>query len=775
MNPSNFDDLSHLSLLELFRVEAENQTAILTSGLLDLERGSASAQTYEMLMRAAHSLKGAARIVNLQAVVRVAHALEDCFVAFQQGTVELRRTHIDLLFRGLDLLAHLTKLTEDNFPHWEARHGASIKHFLEAVTALPRRTNLLASSQGETSGTVQPVAAQLLPKTQRKSTNSPAASAPLEPREPMPQAIAARVPETPERVVRLAADNLNRLLGLAGESLVESRWLDPFTESLQQLKGRQAGLTQHLTALRQALSRGRPSEDAENLLNDLSRQLVDCQQLLSDRLQELDLFERRSAHLSHRLYLEVLRTRMRPFSDGVRRFPRMIRDLARTLDKDVKLEIFGESTQVDREILERLETPLAHLLRNAVDHGCEPSGVRERAGKPLENTLRLEARHSAGMLLVTVQDDGAGVSLERVRQAIVQEKLSTPAVAEKLSESELLEYLFLPGFTLKETVTEISGRGVGLDVVQNLVKSLRGTIRFGNQPGRGFRVQLQLPLTLSVLRALLVEIGGEPYAIPLAQIVQTVKLPREQLLALEGRSHFFFAGQPVGLLCARRILESTEAPSPDHELSIVVLGDRNTRCGLVVDQFLGERELVVQPLDPRLGKIQDVSSAALMEDGAPILILDVDDLLRSDVYPVLDELSDRTRVALPPKRPKRVLAVDDSLSVRELERKIITNRGYLADVAIDGVDGWNAVRSGQYDLVITDVDMPRMDGIELAARIKQDPQFKSLPVMILSYKDGEEDRRRGLEAGADYYLTKGSFKDETLLQAVVDLIGEPGT
>src|SRR5678815_4674322 len=203
-----------------------------------------------------------------------------------------------------------------------------------------------------------------------------------------------------------------------------------------------------------------------------------------------------------------------------------VRDLARSLGKEVRLEIVGENTQVDRDILDRLETPLAHLLRNAVDHGCETAEMRQSAGKPAEAVIRLEARHSAGMLQVTVTDDGAGLDPQRLRQTIVQKKLTMSTVAEQLSEPELLEFLFLPGFTLKETVTEISGRGVGLDVVQNMVKNVRGSIRVATQPGRGMRFQLHLPLTLSVLRTLLVDVGGEPYAIPLSQIIRTLKLPR---------------------------------------------------------------------------------------------------------------------------------------------------------------------------------------------------------------------------------------------------------
>jgi two-component system sensor histidine kinase and response regulator WspE len=453
----------------------------------------------------------------------------------------------------------------------------------------------------------------------------------------------------------------------------------------------------------------------------------------------------------------------------------MVRDLARALGKEVRFEIAGEATQVDRDILERLETPLAHLLRNAVDHGCESATDRENASKSSEAVIRLEAHHSAGMLVVTVSDDGRGIDPKNLRQLIIEKKLISPAAAEKLGETELLDFLFLPGVTMTNAVTEISGRGVGLDVVQNMVKSVRGTVRVNTQSGRGTRFQLQLPLTMSVLRALLVQVGGEPYALPLSRISRTLKLPREKIQVLEGRHYFTLGDQQIGLLTAHQLLDCEPQP-PGNELSVVVLGDRNTRYGLIVDRFLGERELVVQPLDPRLGKVKDLNAGALMEDGSPVLILDVEDMLDSIDRLISNGLLAkvaRDPLELAARKRKRILAVDDSLTVRELERKLLAGCGYLADVAVDGLDGWNAVRTGQYDLVITDVDMPRMDGIELVTLIKKDPTLKSVPVMIVSYKDREEDRLRGLEAGADYYLTKGSFHDETLLHAVVDLIGQP--
>jgi two-component system, chemotaxis family, sensor histidine kinase and response regulator WspE len=762
----NPEDLSNLSMLELFQVEAENQAAILSNGLLELERNPGATRLLEALMRAAHSLKGAARIVNIEVAVQVAHAMEDCFVAAQNGVIQLRHAGIDLLFQGVDLLLNISKCSEPEIAQWEAEHAAGIKAFLAALSELMMnraakdpRPEFPAETAATETPTVEPGI---------ESANAGA-------NEDLRAATLSKVAPTPSPVLRLTADNLNRLLGLAGESLVESRWLHPFADSMRRLKRLQSDVMESLEGLRDSMEPGRFSEPAEERMDQAMDRLMECRQFLSDRLVDLEMFDRRSANLSHRLYREVLDCRMRPFGDAVRRFPRMVRDLARSLGKEARLEIVGENTQVDRDILEKLEAPLAHLLRNAVDHGCETPGERQCAGKGVEGVIRLEARHSAGMLLVIVADDGPGLDPEKLRESIIEKKLTTRGVAEKLSETELLDFLLLPGFTMKQAVTEISGRGVGLDVVQNVVKSVRGTIRILTHSGRGMRLQLQLPLTLSVLRTMLVEVGGEPYAIPLAQINRALRLPQSKINVLEGRPYFNFGEEQIGLLAAHQVLGFQRPDTFDSNLSVVVLGDRTTRYGLVVDRLLGERELVVQALDPRLGKVKDISAGALMEDGSPVLIVDVEDLLRSIEKLVVEgglNSVQQQAIEVETRRGKRILAIDDSLTVRELERKLLTSRGYTAEVAVDGMDGWNAVRTGNYDLVITDVDMPRMDGIELATLIKNDPVLKSIPVMIVSYKDREEDRLRGLEAGADYYLTKGSFHDETLLQAVIDLIGE---
>jgi two-component system sensor histidine kinase and response regulator WspE len=749
------DNLEDMSMVELFRMEAESQLAVLTDGLLSLEQGDAD--KLEAMMRAAHSLKGAGRIVNIGAAVTVSHALEDCFVAAQRNELTLTGAHIDQLLHGVDILTRIAKSTDAELPAWETEKLPEIEQFV-ALLKQVRENGAPAPVAESAAAPAAPVAA------------APAAAEPA----PKPRTEAQKAERAEARALRVTAENLNRLLGLAGESLVESRWLRPFGASVARLKRHHYDLSQSLDQLRDRIAAGEGADRLKESLAETQRHLAQCREFLAGRLGELDTYDRRSTNLAQRLYGEALAVRMRPFGDGVAGFPRMVRDVSRQLGKDVRLEIVGEGTQVDRDVLDKLEAPLGHLLRNAVDHGIESAAVRSAAGKPPVGVITLEARHRAGVLLVSVSDDGRGADPEAIRAAVVRKKLVAADMAPRLSETELLEFLFLPSFTLKETVTEISGRGVGLDVVQSMVKAVRGTVRVSSAPGRGMRFQLQLPLTLSVVRALLVEVAGEPYAIPLGFIARTVRVPESDLSSTEGRQHFAFEGRRVGLVTAHQVLGRDGAPRGDT-LAVVVVGDGEHRYGVCVDEFLGERELVVQPLDPRLGKVKDIAAGALMEDGSPVLIIDVEDLVRSVEKIAASGTLGAVHAAATAQSAaarKRVLVVDDSLTVRELERKLLEARGYAVEIAVDGMDGWNAVRTGTFAIVITDVDMPRLDGIELTKLIKQDPKLRDLPVMIVSYKDREEDRRRGLEAGADYYLTKGSFHDETMLNAVRDLIGD---
>jgi len=757
---SSDDDLSHLSLLELFREEANAQARVLSDGLLALEREPDDPAQLEACMRAAHSLKGAARIVGLQAGVDVAHAMEDSFVSAQSGHLVLDARYIDELLRGVDLLVRLggdagvQRAEVEGFVDTLKREVAGEPAPLR-TTALA--TNILLHAVVEPPlQVVAPAVDEGLP-------------------EPPQRPAGARFAKDADRVLRVTAEHLNRLLSLSGEVLVESRWLKPFAESMLRMKRIQRDASRSLDVLQDALTDGGLDQRAHGALNEVRQLMAQCHRMLDDRLSELENFDRRCTNLAQQMYDEALGCRMRSFVDGTAGYARMVRDVGRSLGKQVRLDIVGETTQVDRDILELLDAPLGHLLRNAVDHGIEPPGVRMALGKPAEGVITLDARHSAGVLQISIADDGAGIDLDAVRAAVVRRGLASTATSERLSDAELVEFLMLPGFSMREQVTDVSGRGVGLDVVQNMIRQVRGSTRITHEPGQGTRFALHLPLTLSVIRSLLVDLDGEPYAFPLAAVTRTLELRTDQIELLEGHQHFAFEGRQIGLVTAHQILGTRDDQPEGDALSVVVIGNEHGAYGLVVDRFVGERMLVVQPLDARLGKIKDVSAGALMENGDPVLIVDVDDLISSVEKLVAGGQLDKVRrggVAGAAVKRKRVLVVDDSLTVRELERKLLMTRGYDVTIAIDGMDGWNTLRAEPYDLLVTDVDMPRMDGIELVTLVKRDPNLKALPVLIVSYKERAEDRQRGLDAGADYYLAKGSFHDQALLDAVRDLIGE---
>ncbi|AZF04062.1 hybrid sensor histidine kinase/response regulator [Pseudomonas sp. R5-89-07] len=750
------DQMRDASLLELFSLEADAQTQVLSAGLLALERNPTQADQLEACMRAAHSLKGAARIVGVDAGVSVAHVMEDCLVSAQEGRLCLQPEHIDALLQGTDLLMRIA--TPGN------NVGAAD---IQAYVALMER--LLDPSQ--------PTAMVAL-----KAEPAPAPvveALPPEP-EPAPAVMSEpprqgkRMTEGGERVLRVTAERLNSLLDLSSKSLVETQRLKPYLASMQRLKRIQSNSLRALDVLEGHLKVVDLNLEAQEALADTRRLLSEAQALLAEKNAELDEYGWQAGQRAQVLYDTALACRMRPFADVLAGQVRMVRDLGRSLGKQVRLEIEGEKTQVDRDVLEKLEAPLTHLLRNAVDHGIEMPEQRLLAGKPAEGLIRLRASHQAGLLVLELSDDGNGVDLERLRGTIVDRHLSPVETALRLSEEELLTFLFLPGFSLRDKVTEVSGRGVGLDAVQHMVRQLRGAVVLEQTAGQGSRFHLEVPLTLSVVRSLVVEVGEEAYAFPLAHIERMCDLAPEDIVQLEGRQHFWHEGRHVGLVAASQLLQRPPGQTPSDTLKVVVIRERDAVYGIAVERFVGERTLVVLPLDDRLGKVQDISAGALLDDGSVVLIVDVEDMLRSVDKLLntgrLERIARRSQQATEAPR-KRVLVVDDSLTVRELQRKLLLNRGYEVAVAVDGMDGWNALRSEDFDLLITDIDMPRMDGIELVTLLRRDSRLQSLPVMVVSYKDREEDRRRGLDAGADYYLAKASFHDDALLDAVVELIG----
>lgn len=736
-------DTIDADMFALFCTESQNSLDTINNNLLTLEEDNKDTGILEAMMRSAHSIKGAARMVGIGGVVKIAHAMEDVFVAAQNMQITLNRGSIDLLFICTDLLQQIENISSTDVAQWTDTNTSNL---ITCIHELERVHN------GEEITTVENIII--------KETKSPDTTLQS---------------NTADNMVRVSTERINKLVGLAGELTVSTNWIHGYSDSLLTLKRKHNDILDQIDRLRSIIEDSKHSELENKLITSIQHKAEEYRENITDHIMSLDNFDRRSSNLTSQINHEIVSSRMRPFSDSTQGYKRMVRDISHSLNKKVLLEIEGENTLVDRDILEKLDAPLNHMIRNAIDHGIETPEERIQKGKTDTGTIKLSASHQSGRLRVQVKDDGRGVDIENLRDKILNKKLVNQNMAENLSKSELLDFLFLPSFSTRSEVTELSGRGVGLDVVHSALQDVRGKLHADTELDQGMEINMELPLTLSIIRSLLVDINNELYAFPLAKIQSLITINKQDISIFEDKQYITVDNKHIGLIHCAQILGLQNSLSNDNEIPIIIIGDWNMSYGLVVDNIIGERGLALRTLNKKLGKIKDISSAAITDDGEPVLVFDVDDLQQSiqdiisgkDLYKVgIDNNQDITT-------QKHVLVVDDSLTVREIEKKLLESRGYLVDVAIDGVDGWNIVRSGKYDLVISDIDMPRMNGIEFITMIKNDAALRSIPVMMVSYKDRPEDKQKGLEAGADYYLTKGSFHDDTLLDAVIDLIGEP--
>lgn len=745
------------SMLEMFRGEVESHGPIIADCLLILEEDPGSDVVLEKLMRAAHSTKGAARLVGVDVIVRIAHVMEDVFVAAQNKKLILNEDIVDLLLSANDQILAIAALPETSIASWAGDNEATLKPLLAALNGVLNGDEKCVDE-----------ALTVAPLKSVKNSSPPASF--------NDEKIPAETVASESRVLKVTADRWDSMMGLAGEIKVESSWLVPYLNNMMVMRKKQQEMSSLIESVREFVVSEIDNQELTERVSQVHSKAVEFRNIIADQMNDLDQHERRISNLTERLHRQALSTRMRPFSDGVHGFQRMIRDIARSLKKRVKLELKGEATLVDRDVLERMEAPLNHIIRNALDHGIELPDERLKRGKPERATITLSACHNEGMLLITVEDDGRGIDVEILRDRVIKKNLVDQNMAVSLNAEELLAFLFLPSFSTRDEVTDLSGRGVGLDVVMDAIQTMRGRVKVETNLGVGSKFLMRLPLTLSVVPGLLVLVANDYYAFPLSRIVCTAKIHVDEIDVVEGHEYATINGENISLLAASKVFELEDnVVVRDEYLYVIVITNHDKTYGIVVDKFVDQRELAIQAVDSRLDKIQDVSSTALLEDGSTVLIVDVDDIVQTiDLLVKGGRVGSFTMTTHTDEHVKRksVLVVDDSLTVREVEKKLLEEAGFRVDIAVDGMDGWNAIRSKEYNLIISDIDMPRMNGIELVNMIKGNKQSSQIPVIIVSYKDRAEDRLQGMDAGADYYLTKGSFHDDSFINAVHDLIGE---
>ncbi|MDO9108425.1 MAG: hybrid sensor histidine kinase/response regulator, partial [Coriobacteriia bacterium] len=499
--------------------------------------------------------------------------------------------------------------------------------------------------------------------------------------------------------------------------------------------------------------------------------------LLDRRRGEIALLKQYSDDVSRTsvvitdLQEQGMRLRMLPVSTVFQAFPRAVRDLAHSFKKDVELVIEGGDTELDKKVLEEINDPLVHIMRNAVDHGIESPEERIAAGKSPSGTIRMAARQEGDHIVIEVSDDGAGIDPERVKAAAVRKGYISEAEANSMSPREAIYLIFEKGFSTNAIITEISGRGVGMDVVREfIVEKLKGSLDVQSELGQGSSFRLTIPLTLAIIRALMLRVGDQVYAMPTASIAETMRIAPTEIMKVEGREVIRRQRRTIPLVPLGDILGVTHSLHEGAKIPIATISFSGHRMGFMVDALVGEQQIVIKPLGTHLLKVDNVAGVTILGAGEVVPILNIPDLMANARH----RAGQRTGGQVAVKEhsgPRKILICEDSFTTRELERSIFEAAGYEVEVAMDGAMGLAKLREGlEVDAVVSDVQMPNMTGFELTRAIKSDAGLRDIPVIIVTSLERDEEKAEGIDAGADAYITKSVFNQDTLLDTVERLI-----
>lgn len=785
-------------LRDLYKMESEDHLKHLDAGLLRLEVDAQDSATLELVFRAAHNLKGAAHMLGLKQVESIAHHFEDTLGAAKRGRLVLSSESIDRLYVGLDAISKLVN---------EAVTGEAANISVEAVLAQMNGAGPLVSSRSdaakadvpvsdiapgepEEAASAAPIAAPIAATV--AATSAPVMSEPLSASPPSPVDDALTAPLTAFKIetIRVEPEKMDGLMTLAAELTVTTTRMARGLSAYQEMMELREEWNKDVVA--NGAEQTDAGVDTETKNADFFEREQARIQLLGELLDRLKRTARddvvRLNLAAKELEGSIRKIRLLPLSTVFELFPRMVRDLAREQGKEIHLTLEGDATTADKRILEELKDPLMHIIRNAIDHGIETPDERERNGKPRVASLRLRAYKTATSVVVEIVDDGRGLDEEAIKRVALKRGVAREDELAIMSHEQLAMLIFAPGFSTSAIVTDVSGRGVGLDVVRANVENLRGTVHVESAAHRGCTFRLQMPLTLATTRVLLVQVAGRPYGIPVESLQGSRTIDSATIFRIEGRDAIQLAGQPVSVAHLADLLDlSTDGsryltplgakPPTGKTLAngarvekpwpcvIIALGQE--RLGCFVEALLDEQEVILQPLGALLKRVRNVAGSTILGTGEVCMILNPHDLMKT-----LRKRQGNTGApeGTEPIRKKLILLAEDSITTRTQEKRILESAGYEVVIAVDGLDAFNKIGTRDFDAVVSDVEMPNMDGLTLAAKIRQDERYSEVPIVLVTSLASEDDRQRGVEVGANAYLTKGSFDQDVLIETLRRLI-----
>ncbi|PXW86434.1 two-component system chemotaxis sensor kinase CheA [Nitrosomonas sp. Nm84] len=763
-------------LMLMFKVELGEQSQLITEGLLELEKGISGVQREECLdgiFRAAHNIKGAARGIDAKDIASIAHSLETLFSKFRREEMAVSSESIDRCLLGLDRMKLIMTALESNQPP-----GFDIQDLLDLL-------NGQSAAQPESKSK-----SELAHAVEEKISVGPEAS--IESIKQLEQAIPvlaiasnplstsiveSRVVDENTETIRVSLHKLDQFSALVEDLLISKIEMEEHLDAIKRLFDESQSFyrdwLQYLETIRKAnavVHAGQEHDSLETMTAVLNRFRTDTQQLykqMRDGNNRAGLTFFRLQDQVRALYLVPVATQLQPMA-------RLVRDVAHELEKKVNFEIIGGDIEMDRPILEGIKDPLIHLLRNAIDHGIESPQQRRAKDKPEIGRLTVVVNRKNDRVLMTINDDGAGIDVDTVARYAVRKKILTQHEIAVLSKAEIIQLIFRPGFSSKEIVTDISGRGVGLDVVLTSIRHLKGRITVDTVEGKGTTFALSLPLTLSADRGLLVRVSGSVFAIPIAAIERVMEIRQDDLVEIGGSQAILIENKAISIRDLSAVLEIGQFRyGMSERLPLVVISKGWQRVALLVEEIISEREIVIKRLKPPLKSVRNVMGATFVGSSDVIVVLNPDDLVISALrLGSAAQLSVQEQTTVEKEvHASHILVVDDSITIRTFEKTLLEACGYQVTVAVNGKAAWNLLQRQNFDLIITDIEMPLMNGFELSERIKRSEKFRNIPIVIVSSLSSEVEKRRGIEVGANAYIVKNQFESKVLLDVIQQLIG----
>lgn len=812
-------------ILQDFLIESFELIEQLDQDLVELESRPDDLDLLNRIFRVAHTIKGASSFLNFDVLTHLTHHMENLLNMARHGDLTIDADVMDVILESIDLMKALLVRIRDS----GVDGGLEIAHCVERLDAVANGTPLSAVAEAETSvpkaeAVVSPVQEEeeadysgmseaeveaeierLIAVRQAEDAAKRAnkTSTPPMPEEEEPDYSGMSEEEVEAEIERLIA--VRQAEDAAKRAQKSAQPEEPKAEAAPAPVVHAAPKPQNEPVAVKAAPAPRkaePKEEGENrgsaaveqtirvdvkrldhlmnLIGELvlgKNRLIKINDDVEERyegeafLEELNQVVSIVSLVTTDLQIAVMKTRMLPIGKVFNKFPRMIRDLSRELNKKIELEITGEETELDKSIVEEIGDPLVHIIRNSCDHGIETPDIRLASGKEESGTIHLKAYHEGNHIVIQIIDDGKGLDAEMLKQKSIEKGIITEKEADLMSEKEAFGLIFRPGFSTAAQVTSVSGRGVGMDVVKTNIEKLNGMIDIDSEVGKGTSMKLKIPLTLAIIQALLVGVQEEYYAIPLASVLETVRISKDEIYTVESRSVMRLRDEVLSLVHIGDIFEVERVFDNSEHAYVVVLGLAESKIGLIVDSLVGQEEIVIKSLGEYLKGIEGIAGATIRGDGGVTLIVDVAALMqmaKSVKSTVGQENEGKGRIGAKNKASDyTVMIVDDSKTDRTIMRKALEPMGITLVEATDGVEALNILKQGDYmfDGMLVDIEMPRMDGYTLAAEIKKYNKYKNLPLIAVTSRTGKADRMRGVESGMVEYITK-PYSPEYLMNVV---------